>query len=81
MEYLEESSLLELLDLYMDMCEKQDEIICRLGRIVAKQAQDIQHYKNLFRIEEEEEEDREFELDKGIVKDVMQEYESMKLEP
>lgn len=31
LEDLDEAALLELLELYMDMVEKQDEVICRLG--------------------------------------------------
>ena len=42
----DEDNMLELLELYMDMVEKQDEIIYRLGKIVARQATDIQLLKN-----------------------------------
>lgn len=79
MENLNEASLLELLDLYMDMVEKQDEVICRLGRIVSRQAQDILHYKNIYHIEEEE--NRVFQQDKALAKEALSEYESTKLEP
>lgn len=79
MENLDEASLLELLDLYMDMVEKQDEVICRLGRIVSRQAQDILHYKNIYRIEEEE--NRIFQQDKQLVDEALREYESTKIEP
>lgn len=79
MENLDEASLLELLDLYMDMVEKQDEVICRLGRIVSRQAQDILHYKNIYRIEEEE--NRIFQQDKQLADEALREYESTKIEP
>ncbi len=79
MENLNEDSLLELLEMYMDMVEKQDEVICRLGRIVSRQATDIQHYKNLYNIEAEE--DRIFEMDKKIAGEAMKEYEKAKSEP
>lgn len=42
---MDEDNMLELLELYMDMVEKQDEIIYRLGKIVARQATDIQLLK------------------------------------
>lgn len=79
MENLNEDSLLELLEMYMDMVEKQDEVICRLGRIVSRQATDIQHYKNLYNIEAEE--DRSFEMDKKIAGEAMEEYIKAKSEP
>ena len=34
---MDEDNWMELLELYMDMVEKQDEIIYRLGKIVARQ--------------------------------------------
>ena len=50
LEDLDEAALLELLELYMEMVEKQDEVICRLGRLVSRQATDILHYKNILNI-------------------------------
>ena len=66
---MDEDNMLELLELYMDMVEKQDEIIYRLGKIVARQATDIQLLKN----------DREFSDDKltedtAIVDEVIGQY-------
>lgn len=75
MENLNESSLLELLELYMEMVEKQDEIICRLSRITTRQAQEIQHLKNLYDFVDM---DPGFELDKKIAGEVMQEYQKMR---
>ena len=43
---MDADNFLELLDLYMDMVEKQDEIIFRLGKIVARQATDIKLLQN-----------------------------------
>lgn len=70
---MDESSVLELLDLYMDMVEKQDEIIYRLGKIVSRQAATLQLLKN----------DREFSdkiLDEEmlIAEEVVEQYEQMK---
>ena len=72
---MDEDNMLELLELYMDMVEKQDEIIYRLGKIVARQATDIQLLKN----------DREFSDDKltedtAIVDEVIGQYNDMKSE-
>ena len=72
---MDEDNMLELLELYMDMVEKQDEIIYRLGKIVARQATDIPLLKN----------DREFSDDKltedtAIVDEVIGQYNDMKSE-
>lgn len=72
---MDEDNMLELLELYMDMVEKQDEIIYRLGKIVARQATDIQLLKN----------DMEFSDDKlaedtAIVDEVIGQYNDMKSE-
>lgn len=72
---MDEDNMLELLELYMDMVEKQDEIIYRLGKIVSRQATDIQLLKN----------DREFSDDKltedtAIVDEVIGQYNNMKSE-
>ena len=40
-------SCLELLDIYQEMVEKQGEIIRQLGKIVARQANDLQLLKNV----------------------------------
>lgn len=72
---MDEDNMLELLDLYIDMVEKQDEIIYRLEKIIARQATDIQLMKN----------DREFsdiklEEDKAIADEVLVQYHDMKSE-
>lgn len=41
----DEESFLELLDIYMTMVEKQDEIISRLSKIVVRQASDLEQFK------------------------------------
>ena len=42
-----DSNLLELLDMYIDMVEKQDEAIHQLSELVKKQAYEIAHMKNI----------------------------------
>ena len=42
-----DQGFLEVLDTYMDMVEKQEEIIYRLSKIVKRQAYEIAHMKNV----------------------------------
>lgn len=72
---MDEDSVLELLDLYMEMVEKQDEIIYRLGKIVAKQATDIMMLKN-----DMEYSDSGLTEDKAIVDEVIGQYKDLKSE-
>lgn len=37
---------LELLEMYIDMVEKQDEIIARMSKVISRQAQELQLIKN-----------------------------------
>lgn len=72
---MDEDNFLELLDLYMDMVEKQDEIIYRLGKIVARQATDLKMLRN----------DREFldaklDEDVAIANEVIGQYNDIKSE-
>ena len=71
-------NFLELLDLYMDMVEKQDEIIYRLGKIVARQATDLKLLQN-----DQAFTDKKLEEDMAIVREVMEQYKetSAELEP
>lgn len=70
---MDESSVLELLDLYMDMVEKQDEIIYRLGKIVSRQAATLQLLKN-----DREFSDKKLDEEMLIAEEVMEQYERMK---
>lgn len=75
---MDEDNFLELLDLYMDMVEKQDEIIYRLGKIVARQATDLKLLQN-----DQAFTDKKLEEDMAIVQEVMKQYKetSAELEP
>ena len=64
---MDEDNFLELLDLYMDMVEKQDEIIYRLGKIVARQATDLKLLQN-----DQAFTDKKLEEDMAIVREVME---------
>ena len=72
---MNEESWLELLDIYQDMVEKQDEIIFRLGKIVARQAAALQLMKN-----DKEFSDPELEEDLAIANEVFEQYEGIKSE-
>lgn len=72
---MDEDNMLELLDLYMDMVEKQDEIIYRLGKIIARQATDIQLLKN-----DREFSDEKLTEDKAIADEVIEQYKDLKRE-
>lgn len=75
---MDEDNFLELLDLYMDTVEKQDEIIYRLGKIVARQATDLKLLQN-----DQAFTDKKLEEDMAIVREVMEQYKetSAELEP
>lgn len=67
---MDEENWMELLDLYMEMVEKQDEIIYRMGKIIARQAEDLQLIKN-----DREFSDPKLEEDMAIMKEVKHDYE------
>ena len=43
--------LLELLELYMDLVEKQDVAIYHMSNVIRRQAEELQHVRNLYRLE------------------------------
>ena len=70
---MENDNILELLETYQEMVEKQDEIICRLGKIVARQATYLQLLKN-----DEEFSDAKLDNEMMIANATMKQYETMK---
>ena len=71
----QDDNLLELLDLYMDMVEKQDEIIYRMGKIIARQATDIKLLQN-----DREFSDEKLEEDMAIAQEVVEQYKEARAE-
>ena len=71
----QDDNLLELLDFYMDMVEKQDEIIYRMGKIIARQATDIKLLQN-----DREFSDEKLEEDMAIAQEVVEQYKETKAE-
>lgn len=43
-----DTDLLEILNTYMDLAEKQEEVIYRLTQIVKKQANELSHIRSLY---------------------------------
>ena len=72
---MDADDILELLDIYQDMVEKQDEIIYRLGKIVSRQATDLQLMRN-----DKEFSDPKLEEDVAIVNEVIGQYKDIKSE-
>ena len=54
MKDMTDEKLLELLDLYVEMNEKKDIIIDRMGELLCKQARELAHYRNMYRLEQDE---------------------------
>ena len=52
MSHLSDDELLETLELYIAMTEKQDEIIHHLGEVIRRQATELAHLRNILRIEQ-----------------------------
>lgn len=72
---MDEDSWMELLELYIDITEKQDEIICRLGKIVARQATDLQLLKN-----DKEFSDLKLAEEMAIANEAIGQYQDLKSE-
>lgn len=72
---MDDDNILELLDMYQDMVEKQDEIIYRLGKIVARQATDLQLLRN-----DQKFSDSKLNEDMAIVEEVIEQYNDIKNE-
>ena len=71
-----DQGFLEVLDTYMDMVEKQEEIIYRLSKIVKRQAYEIAHMKNVCGFSEEKEQE-EIEEDR-LAQEALSKYEELK---
>lgn len=69
----ENESMLELLDTLVDVIEKQDEIIYRLGRLVKRQATDLALLRN-----DADFSDDGLDQDVEIADEVMKDYEQSK---
>ena len=70
---MENDNILELLETYQDIVDKQDEIIRRLGKIVTRQATYLQLLKN-----DEEFSNAILDNEMMIANETIQQYETMK---
>ena len=69
----EDDSMLELLEIYMEMVEKQDEIIYRLGKIVKRQATDLELLRNDAKFSDEN-----LDQDVAIAEEVIGQYNDVR---
>lgn len=71
-----EINILEILDLYMDLAEKQEEVIYRLTQIVKRQTYELQHMRQVYGfVGNAPESDLEEE---NLAKEALEQYEAMK---
>lgn len=70
---MSEDKVLELLEIYMDLTDKQDEIIFQLGKLVKKQATELAHLRNLLNVET-----NETQVDVNTAKEIICKYEEIK---
>lgn len=70
-----QQELWELLEMYMDLAEKQDEVIFRLSAIVKRQACELQHLRNVYGFFEEKRENIE---EDQLAEEALKEYKEMK---
>lgn len=66
---------LELLEIYMDMVEKQDEIIYRMSHLLKEYATELAHLRSVSGFFEENPEQK---LDEGILSECIEQYQEMK---
>ena len=71
---MDENQVLELVEFYEDMIEKQDEIIVRQSTFIKSLATELSHLRNMLNVEASEDE----RLDAGIIEEVKEEYVSMR---
>ena len=71
-----DQGFLEVLNTYMDMVEKQEEIIYRLSKIVQRQAYEIAHMKNICGFSDEKTPE-EIEEDR-LAQEALAKYEELK---
>ena len=71
-----DTDLLEILNTYMDLAEKQEEVIYRLTQIVKKQANELSHIRSLY-VFFQEETPQDIE-DENLAKEALSQYEEMK---
>lgn len=74
---MSDESTLELLEVYMDMVEKQDEIIYRMTELLREYSREIHHLRT---INEFFEADNKLKQDEAILVECVEQYQGMKQE-
>lgn len=79
---MDEDSFLELLEIYMDMTEKQEEMIHRLGKVTKRLAEDLKLLRNDCQYSEElaGKPDDKLIQEMAIIDEVMDQYKEEKAE-
>lgn len=72
----DDAGILEILDTYMDMVEKQEEVIYRLSKIIQRQAHEIEHMKNVYGFTDEKSGD--ILEEEALAAESVNQYEQMK---
>lgn len=68
-----EASETELLELYMNLAEKQEEMIFAMSQLIKKQALELAHFRNIYRVEQSE----NMRNDENTVSAMIQKYNEM----
>ncbi len=77
---MDEDNFLELLEIYMDMAEKQDEIIYRLGKVVKRLVEDLTLLRNDQQYSGLEGVPDKLNQDMAIIKEVVDQYQEARAE-
>ena len=79
---MDEDNFLELQEIYMDMAEKQEEIIYRLGKVTKRLAEDLKLLRNDQQYSGglEGKPDDKLDQDMAIIEEVMDQYKEAKAE-
>jgi K+/H+ antiporter YhaU regulatory subunit KhtT len=72
---MKDENVLELLEIYMDMVEKQDEIIQRMGKILEEKMQEVQRMRNVEGFFPDEESTNQ---DERILEECIEQYNEAK---
>lgn len=72
---MKDESMLELLEVYMEMVEKQDEIIYRMSHLLKEYVTELQHLRNIHQFLDYDPEQKQ---DEAILEECIEQYETMK---
>ena len=67
---MENDRMLELLEIYTEMTEKQGDLIYQLGQIVKKQAIELAHLRNMLNVEITEAQQEDIKTTSKVLKQI-----------